>query len=100
MVLLDYFAEPDTPSANSPVGTIMVKVLEKYPGMSFEAARAKAHCLILESAGKKRFNLPRVLSEVELAEQKERLKTAWKPPLFATGANAGVSSTASNAIRP
>jgi hypothetical protein len=95
MTLFDYFAKPDTPAANSTVGTLMVKILEKYPGMSFEAARAKAHCLILESAGKKRFNLPRVLSEAELAEQKERLKTAWKPR---TGANAAISSTTSNAI--
>jgi hypothetical protein len=95
MTLSQYFAKPDTPSANSPMGTIMVKVLEKYPGITFEDARAKAHCLILESAGKKRFNLPRVLSEAELAEQKERLKTAWKPRIVP---NAGVSSTTSNAI--
>ena len=95
MTLLDYFAKSDTPAANSTVGTLMVKILEKYPDMSFEAARKKAHVLLWESAGKKRFNLPRVLSEAELAEQKERLKTAWKPR---TVPDAAISSTTSNAI--
>ena len=38
MTLSDYFAQSDTPPVNSPVGTLMVKVLEKYPGMSFENA--------------------------------------------------------------
>jgi hypothetical protein len=83
-----------TPSANSPVGTLMVKVLEKYPDMSFKDARAKANALIQEAAGKKRFTMPRVLSEAELAEQKERLKTAWKPR---PGANGAIPSTTSNA---
>jgi hypothetical protein len=95
MTLFDYFARPETPAANSPVGTIMVKVLEKYPGMSFEDARAKANALMQESARKKRFNLPRILSEAELVEQKERLKTAWKPRIVP---NAAISSTTSNAI--
>jgi hypothetical protein len=94
MTLFDYFANPDTPAANSTVGTLMVKILDKYPDMTFKAARAKAHCLLLEAAGKKRFNLPRVLSEAELAEQKQRLKTARKPRIVP---NAGVSSTTSNA---
>jgi hypothetical protein len=95
MTLSDYFTKPDKPSANSPVGTIMVKVLEKYPGMSFEDARRKAHCLLLEAAGKNRFVMPKVLSETELAERKERLKTAWQPRIVP---NAAISSTTSNAI--
>jgi len=95
MKLSDYFAKADTPAANSTVGTLMIKILEKYPGMSFEDARAKAHVLLWESAGKKRFNLPRVLSQTELAEQKERLKKAWEPRVVV---NAAISSTASNAI--
>jgi hypothetical protein len=95
MTIFDYFAKPETPAANSPVGTLMVKVLEKYPGMSFEDARKKAHVLLWEAAGKKRFNMPRVLSEQELAEQKERLKSAWKPR---TVPNTVISSTTSNAI--
>jgi hypothetical protein len=95
VTLSNYFAKPDTPAANSTVGALMVKILEKYPDLSFEAARSKAHCLLWESAGKKRFNLPRVLSERELAEQKERLKTAWKPRIVP---DAAISSTTSNAI--
>ena len=75
-----------TPAANSPVGTLMVKVLEKYPGMSFEDARAKANALIQESAGRRTFVMPKVLSESEQAEQKERLKTAWKPCIAADAA--------------
>jgi hypothetical protein len=95
MTLSQYFAKPDTPAANSPVGVVMVKVLEKYPRLSFEEARAKANALIQESACRKRFSMPKVLSEAELTEQTERLKTAWKPRI---GANAGVSSTASTPI--
>ena len=95
MTLSDYFGKPDTPAATSTVGTLVVKILGKYPGMTFEAARKKAHCLLLEAAGKERFNLPKVLSEAELAEQKERLKTAWKPRILP---NAAISSTTSNAI--
>lgn len=90
-----YFARPDTPSRNSPVGTVMVKVLEKFPGMTFEEARAKANALIQESAGKKRFAMPKVLSEVELVEQKKRLKSVWKPLVRV---NPAISSTTSNAI--
>jgi hypothetical protein len=57
MSLFDYFAKPDTPAANSPVGAIMVKVLEKYPGMSFEDARVQANAMLDKAAG--RFNYKR-----------------------------------------
>jgi hypothetical protein len=90
MTLQEYFEQSGTPAANSPVGVIMVKVLEKYSTLSFDQARTKANLLIQESAGRRRFVLPRVLSESELAEQKERLKTAWHKP---TGVNPDVSST-------
>jgi hypothetical protein len=90
LTLSEYFARPDTPAAKSPVGTVMVKVLEKYPGVTFEEARVKANALIQESARRKRFVMPKVLSETELAEQSARLKTAWKT---SKSANADVSST-------
>jgi len=40
MTLNEYLAQPDTPSAKSPVGTLIVKILEKYPEMTFEDARS------------------------------------------------------------
>jgi hypothetical protein len=33
--LEDYFARPETPSAISPTGKLMVAVLAKFPGLSF-----------------------------------------------------------------
>ena len=46
----EYFARPDSPQPNPPVGTLMLKVLEKYPDMGLEAARAKANELLAISA--------------------------------------------------
>jgi hypothetical protein len=95
MNLQQHFERPETPAAGSPVGVVMVKVLEKYPALSFEEARDKATDLIQESAGRRRFVNPRVLSEAELAEQKEHLKTVWSP---AKGVKPVVSGTTSPAI--
>jgi hypothetical protein len=73
----EYFARPDTPQTNSPVGTLMLKVLEKYPDLGFDAARAKAKELLAISAKGKVYRTSRVLSVAELAERSERLKRAF-----------------------
>ena len=46
----EYFSRPDAPQANSPVGTLMLKILKKYPDLGFDAARAKANELLAISA--------------------------------------------------
>jgi len=38
----EYFAQPDTPAANSPVGVLMSKIIGENPGITFEDARAEA----------------------------------------------------------
>jgi hypothetical protein len=73
----DYFARSDSPQLQSPVGTLMLKILEKYPGLGFDAARAKAKELLAVSAKGKVYRSPRVFSADELAERAERLKTAF-----------------------
>jgi len=68
--LEEYFGQPDTPSRNSPVGNTMVRVLAKYPGISFEEARTKAHELLDTAAKARKYHGPVVLSAEELAKQK------------------------------
>lgn len=77
MNLEQYFAQPDAPGKESPVGRLTVRVLEKFPSISFEDARAKAHALLNEAAGRKNYRTPAVYSDVEQAEEAERLKTAF-----------------------
>lgn len=77
MTLPEHFARADTPATNSPVGLVMVKILKKYPALSFEDARTKANEMIQESAGRQNFALPRVFSELELAARKEHLRGFW-----------------------
>src|SRR5258706_309017 len=74
MTLNDYFAMPDTPAAGSPVGILMVRILEKDPGIGFEAARMRANVLLDRAAGKKVYRMPRILSVEEEQAQNERLK--------------------------
>jgi hypothetical protein len=77
MVLEDYFAQTDTPAKHSPVGELMIRVLAKFPGISLEDARAKAGELLNCAARGRAFRTPRVLSEQEQGEQRERLKKAF-----------------------
>jgi hypothetical protein len=79
MTLQDYFAEPDTPAASSPVGTLMVRILEKDAGIGFEAARTRANALLDRAAGKKVYRIPRVLSVAEERKQNERLRQRFRP---------------------
>jgi hypothetical protein len=74
MTLQEYFAVPENPMAGSPVGRLMVKIVDKYPGIDFEEARKKAKELLLLAAGQKRYRFPEVLSESELVAERERLK--------------------------
>ena len=74
----EYFSRPDAPQANSPVGTLMLKILKKYPDLGFDAARAKANELLAISAQGKVYRTPRVFSAVELVERSERLKKAFR----------------------
>jgi len=79
MTLQDYFALPDTPAAGSPVGTLMVRIVEKDPAIGFEAARAQANALLDRAAGKKVYRMPRILSVEEERAQRERLRQRFRP---------------------
>ena len=74
---MEYFKQSDTPMEHSPVGELLVKILKKFPGMSFQDARVKAKDLLSQAAGKRFYGSPVVLSEVELAEQRLRLAKAF-----------------------
>jgi electron transfer flavoprotein alpha/beta subunit len=70
-----YFAHSDSPSASSPVGNLMVKVLAKYPDLSFDAARAEAHRLLAKAAGKFHLSTPQVLSVEQRNAAKARFQS-------------------------
>jgi hypothetical protein len=57
----------------------MVRILEKDPGLGFEAARTRANVLLDRAAGKKVYRMPRVLSVEEEQAQAERLRQRFRP---------------------
>ena len=73
-----YFAQPNTPSADSPVGTLMARLLEKNPGMALGEAKAEAHNLLDRAAKSKNYKFPIVLSPEEKAEAAARLREMFK----------------------
>ncbi len=70
MLLETYFAQSDTPSRNSPVGALMVRVLAKNPGMDFGQARKEAYSLLDRAARRRVYRAPAVYSAEEHAERK------------------------------
>lgn len=48
--LVEYFAQPNTPCADSPVGIRMLGIFRKHPEMSFEEARVAAGGLSIDAA--------------------------------------------------
>jgi hypothetical protein len=78
--LEQYFDRRDTPSRNSPVGNTMVRILAKFPEISFTEARTKAHELLAIAAKSRVYRGPVVLSAEELAGRKERLARVFRGP--------------------
>ena len=68
--LKQYFERRDTPSANSPVGTLISRISEKFPGMPLGDARAKAHGMLSKAARAFNFRIPAVRSAEGEAAQK------------------------------
>jgi hypothetical protein len=77
MDLNTYFALPNTPSAGSPVGQLITRILEKMPETSFEDARAAANAMIYKAAGKFNFRTPAVYTPAEEEARRVRLKGAF-----------------------
>jgi hypothetical protein len=73
MTLEGYFEQLDTPVAESPVGVLMVRIVAKNPGIDLEGARAEAYELLAQAAGRKRYQVPPVLSP----EEKAAKRKAW-----------------------
>jgi hypothetical protein len=70
----EYFEQTDTPAGQSPAGELMVRVLAKNPGMSFEQAREEAHKLLDKAACRRVYRIPRVLSAEEQEREQLRLR--------------------------
>ena len=49
----------------------MVKILEKYPDMTFEAARTQANAMLDKAARRFNYKMPRVCSPEETAKRRE-----------------------------
>ena len=62
---------------NSPVGVLIVKVLEKNPGMNLEQARVEANALLNKAAGGRVYRFPTVYSAAEKAERKAKMLAAF-----------------------
>ena len=86
--LAQYFSRRDTPMAGSPVGTLMVRVMQKYPQLSFDEAKARAKDLLSLSAKARTYRTPHVLSVEELANRAEQLRKAF--PKASTGKTAAL----------
>lgn len=80
MSIVEYFQQPDTPGSDSPIGALMVRVIGKNPGMSFEKAREEAHRLLDKAACRRVYGIPRVLSAEEQEKEKVRLRQAFGSP--------------------
>ena len=89
--LEQYFSRPDTPSRFSPTGITMLRILVKYPEITFEDARVKANQLLKQAAGHRRYRTPAVLSPDEQRKRLERFEARFKSPA------SSVSGTASTA---
>lgn len=92
-----HFARKETPSRYSPIGNTMVRILAKYPGMSFEQARAHASQLLNQAAGRRSYQAPAVLSAEEQRNRLERLKTRFKPPVLPLSSKASTTKPARHA---
>ena len=77
--LESYFARPDTPAASSPVGEAMQRIVAKMPGLCFEEARAQAHGLLRQAAGRKVYKVPPVLSPEERRQRREAFQKTFQP---------------------
>ncbi len=77
MKLEEYFERSDTPQTDSPIGRLMVKIVEKNPGMDFDVARVEASKLLQRAASKKNYVVPAVLSPEEQIAASRRLKQAF-----------------------
>ncbi len=70
--LTEYFERPDTPMANSPVGKVMIQLVEKRPGITFDECYEEAKRLLAVAAGRKRYLAPHVLTVEQEAEAKRK----------------------------
>jgi hypothetical protein len=75
-----YFEQEHTPGENSPVGALMVRVLAKNPGMTFERARQEAHALLDRAARGRVYRVPTVYSAEEQAERKAKMFAVFSRP--------------------
>lgn len=76
--LQEYFKRRDTPAIGSPVGRLIVRLVEKRPTIGLEEAREEAHKLLAASAKRRNYKLPQVLSIQEMADQKAAGAEYWK----------------------
>lgn len=71
--LKEYFARTDTPAPGSPVGRLMLRILDVCPALEFDQARERARALLEKSARRYRYKLPVVLSLEQEAKRKAHL---------------------------
>lgn len=74
MTLNEYFTLSDSPMKDSATGTLMQKIVKKFPGISFDDARAKANNLLETAASKRNYHMPAVLTDEEFEERRRRVR--------------------------
>jgi len=80
--LKQYFERLETPAPSSPIGVLIARIVEKFPPLSFEDARTKAHGLLGKAAAARIYRMPAVRSpEQEEARKAQfaafRKKVSW-----------------------
>lgn len=87
--LADYFERADTPSAGSPVGVLMLRIIKANAATEPEQARAEAVSLLQKASRRKVYKLPRVLSQKQRTADDARfavLRAKRKSSLVDVGA--------------
>jgi hypothetical protein len=77
LTLQEWFKQSDTPLENSPIGKLIVRILEESPELSFEEARRQANECQQMAARGKRYVL-RTPKQIEAGRQ--RARNAFKTP--------------------
>ena len=71
LTLQEWFKQDDTPSENSPIGKLIVRILEESPEMAFDEARKQANECQQLAARSKQYVL-RTPKQIEVRRQQAR----------------------------
>ena len=72
LACIDYFDQAATPSRNSPVGSLMRRILDESPDLTFEQAKQLAQTQLLKGSAKRNYRVTTPGQDKETVEQFRR----------------------------